>query len=86
MSEEGLPVCDAGHRYTTQKRFRNAGRVCYACIDNEALEAFLERSATGGAAAAIASQGGRYAETGGDGCIGWSGWLFIVLASTSQRE
>ena len=44
MSEEGLPVCDAGHRYTKQKRFRNAGRVCYACIDNEALEAFLERS------------------------------------------
>ena len=58
MSEEGLLACDAGHRYTKQKRFRNAGRVCCTCIDNEAPEAFLERSATGGAAAAIASQGG----------------------------
>lgn len=58
MSEEGLLVCDAGHRYTKQKRFRGAGRVYCVCIDNEALEAFLERAASGGTAAVIASQGG----------------------------
>lgn len=58
MEEEGLLVCDSGHRYTKQKRFRNAGRVYCVCIDNEALEAFLERSATGAGAAVIASQGG----------------------------
>lgn len=51
-------VCDSGHRYTKQKRFRNAGRVYCVCIDNEALEAFLERAATGAGAAVIASQGG----------------------------
>lgn len=58
MEEEGLLVCDSGHRYTKQKRFRNAGRVYCVCIDNEALEAFLERAATGAGAAVIASQGG----------------------------
>lgn len=58
MAEEGLLVCDSGHRYTKQKRFRNAGRVYCVCIDNEALEAFLERAATGAGAAVIASQGG----------------------------
>lgn len=58
MEEEGLLVCDSGHRYTKQKRFRNAGRVYCVCIDNEALEAFLERAATGTGAAVIASQGG----------------------------
>jgi hypothetical protein len=58
MEEEGLLVCDSGHRYTKQKRFRNAGRVYCVCIDNEALEAFLERAATGASAAVIASQGG----------------------------
>lgn len=58
MEEEGLLVCDSGHRYTKQKRFRNAGRVYCVCIDNEALEAFLERAATGDGAAVIASQGG----------------------------
>ena len=56
--EEGLLVCDSGHRYTKQKRFRNAGRVYCVCIDNEALEAFLERAATGAGATVIASQGG----------------------------
>lgn len=56
--EEGLLVCDSGHRYTKQKWFRNAGRVYCVCIDNEALEAFLERAATGAGAAVIASQGG----------------------------
>lgn len=58
MEEEGLLVCDSGHRYTKQKRFRNAGRVYCVCIDNAALEAFLERAATGAGAAVIASQGG----------------------------
>lgn len=58
MEEEGLLVCDSGHRYTKQKRFRNAGRVYCVCIDNEALEAFLERAATGAGAAVISSQGG----------------------------
>lgn len=58
MEEEGLLVCDSGHRYTKQKRFRNAGRVYCVCIDNEALEAFLERASTGASAAVIASQGG----------------------------
>ena len=56
MDEEGLLVCDSGHRYTKQKRFRNAGRVYCVCIDNEALEAFLERTAA--PAAVIAAQGG----------------------------
>ncbi len=58
MAEEGLLVCDSGHRYTKQKRFRSNGRVYCVCIDNEALEAFLERAATGAGAAVIASQGG----------------------------
>lgn len=58
MAEEGLLVCDSGHRYTKQKRFRSNGRVYCVCIDNEALEAFLERAATGVGAAVIASQGG----------------------------
>ncbi len=58
MAEEGLLVCDSGHRYTKQKRFRSNGRVYCVCIDNEALEAFLERAATGTGAAVIASQGG----------------------------
>ena len=44
MDEEGILVRDSGHRYTRQKRFRNAGRVYCVCIDNEALEAFLDRS------------------------------------------
>lgn len=56
MDEEGLLVCDSGHRYTKQKRFRSSGRVYCVCIDNEALEAFLERTAT--TAAVIATQGG----------------------------
>ncbi|MDM8289241.1 DUF927 domain-containing protein [Slackia piriformis] len=58
MAEEGLLVCDSGHRYTKQKRFRTNGRVYCVCIDNEALEAFLERAATGAGPAVIASQGG----------------------------
>ena len=60
MDEEGILVRDSGHRYTRQKRFRNAGRVYCVCIDNEALEAFLDRSAgaTGAGGAGIASQGG----------------------------
>ena len=58
MEEEGLLVCDSGHRYTKQKRFKSNGRVYCVCIDNEALEAFLERAATGAGAAVIASQGG----------------------------
>ena len=58
MAEEGLLVCDSRHRYTKQKRFRSNGRVYCVCIDNEALEAFLERAATGAGAAVIASQGG----------------------------
>ena len=58
MAEEGLLVCDSGHRYTKQKRFKSNGRVYCVCIDNEALEAFLERAATGDGAAVIASQGG----------------------------
>ena len=49
-------MCDSGHRYTKQKRFRNAGRVYCVCIDNEALEAFLERTAA--PAVVIAAQGG----------------------------
>ena len=59
MDEEGILVRDSGHRYTRQKRFRNAGRVYCVCIDNEALEAFLDRSAgaTGTGGAGIASQG-----------------------------
>ena len=44
MAEEGLLVCDSGHRYTKQKRFRSSGRVYCVCIDNEALEAFLEHA------------------------------------------
>ena len=58
MEEEGLLVCDSGHRYTKQKRFRGAGRVYCVCIDNEALEAFLDRMSTGDDSAVIASQGG----------------------------
>lgn len=58
MAEEGLLVCDSGHRYTKQKRFRSNGRVYCVCIDNEALEVFLERAATGAGAAVVASQGG----------------------------
>ncbi len=54
MAEEGLLVCDSGHRYTKQKRFRSSGRVYCVCIDNEALEAFLERAEH---PAVIASQG-----------------------------
>ena len=58
MAEEGLLVCDSGHRYTKQKRFRSNRRVYCDCIDNEALEVFLERADTGAGAAVIASQGG----------------------------
>lgn len=58
MAEEGLLVCDSGHRYTKQKRFRSNGRVYCVCIDNEALEVFPERADTGAGAAVIASQGG----------------------------
>ena len=59
MAEEGLLVCDSVHRYTKQKRFRSNGRVYCARIDNEALEAFLERTATGAGTVAIASQGSK---------------------------
>lgn len=57
MEEEGLLVCDSGHRYTKQKRFKSSGRIYCVCIDNEALETFLDRMSVGGAAV-IASQGG----------------------------
>ena len=57
MAEEGLLVCDSGHRYTKQKRFRSNRRAYCVCIDNEALEVFLELAATGADAAVIASQG-----------------------------
>lgn len=45
MADEGLLELGAGRGFTRQKRFRGGSRVYCACIDNEALEALLERTA-----------------------------------------
>lgn len=45
MADEGLLELGSGRGFTRQKRFRNGSRLYCVCIDNEALEALLERTA-----------------------------------------
>ena len=46
MADEDLLELGSGRGFTRQKRFRGGSRVYCVCIDNEALEALLERTAT----------------------------------------
>ncbi len=56
MADEGLLSRGSGRGFTRQKRFGDT-RVCCVCVDNAALEAFLERAAAS-APGVPASQGG----------------------------
>lgn len=46
MADEGLLELGAGRGFARQKRFRSGSRVYCVCIDNGALEALLDRTAT----------------------------------------
>ena len=56
MADEGLLVEGRGRGFTRQKRFGDT-RVYCVCIDNQALEALLDRAA-GAAPSVPSSQGG----------------------------